>query len=285
MIVDIHTHAFPDKIAARTVDKLQGASHTRPFTDGSVGALRESMARASIDRSVVLPVATNAHQVPHVNDSSIALNEQSAATGVLSFGCMHPDFPDWKAELARLADNGVKGVKLHPVYQGVAFDDPRYLRILDRCAELGLLVLTHAGRDVGFPDAHDFVSPAQIANAARQTDGATLICAHMGGWRQWDDVERLLPETSVYIDTSFALGAMVSNGDGYYKTPQDLALLGEDQFLHIVRLFGAERVLFGTDSPWGGQSDGLRQFRALPFSDAERKAILGGNAAELLGLV
>ena len=284
MIVDIHTHAFPDKLAARTVDKLQGASHTHPFTDGTVGALRESMAEAGIDHSVVLPVATNAHQVPHVNDSSIAMNERSMETGVLSFGCMHPDFDGWRAELARLAEAGVKGIKLHPVYQEVYFDDPRFLRILDRCAELELIVLIHAGRDVGFPGAPDYVSPQRIASAVRQTDGTTLICAHMGGWRQWDDVERLLPETGVYIDTSFSLGSMVSNGDGYYKTADDLKLLSEERFVRLVRAFGVEKVLFGTDSPWGGQVEEMRKFKALSLSEAEQTAILGTNTSYLLRL-
>lgn len=284
MIVDIHTHAFPEAIAARTVDKLQAASHTHPFTDGSVGALRKSMAEAGVDRSVVLPVATNARQVPHVNDASIALNERREETGVLSFGCMHPDFDGWKSELARLAEAGVQGIKLHPVYQGVFFDDARYLRILDRCAELGLAVLTHAGRDVGFPGAADYVSPARIASAMRQTDGVTLICAHMGSWRQWDDAERLLPETGVCLDASFSLGAMVPNGDGYYRTPESLALLDAERFVRLVRAFGAERVLFGSDSPWGGQREDVEQFRALPLTEAERAAILGGNAERLLKL-
>ncbi len=284
MIVDLHTHTFPDNLAARTVDKLQSMSHTHPFTDGTVGALRASMARAGVDASVVLPVATNARQVPHVNDASAALNERSGETGVLSFGCMHPDFDGWRAELARLADAGVRGIKLHPVYQGVAFDDARYLRILDRCAELGLVVLTHAGLDVGYPGAADFASPRQIASAVRQTDGVTLVCAHMGGWRQWDDVERLLPETGVFLDTSFSLGEMTPNRDGYYQTPESLALLDEARFVRLVRAFGAERVLFGTDSPWGGQSDALRRFRALPLTEEERAAILGGNAQRLLEL-
>ncbi len=284
MIVDIHTHTFPDGLAARTVDKLQSMSHTKPFVDGTTANLIKSMELSGVDRSVVLPVATNARQVPHVNDASIALNERGEETGVLSFGCMHPEFSDWKAELARLSGARVRGIKLHPVYQAVPFDDARYLRILDRCAELGLLVLLHAGRDVGFPGAPDYVSPEIIARAARQTDGATLICAHMGGWRQWDDVERFLPQTGVLIDTSFSLGAMTPNGDGYYQTPESLALLGAEQFLRIVRAFGAKRVLFGTDSPWGGQREGLAQLRALALSPEELAAILGGNAQRLLGL-
>ena len=284
MIVDIHTHTFPGKIAARTVDKLQSMSHTHPFADGTTENLRASMSEAGIDYSLVLPVATNAHQVPHVNDASIWLNEASAASGILSFGCMHPDYPEWKSELARLAENGILGIKLHPVYQEVNFDDTRFLRILDRCAELGLIVLTHAGRDVGFPDAADYVSPERIANAVRQTDGVTLICAHMGGWRQWGEVERLLPGAGVYIDSSFSLGSMVSNGDGYYQTPESLKLLDETAFVRLVRAFGVERVLFGTDSPWGAQAESLRRLRALPFSPEELDTILGGNAAHLLKL-
>ena len=151
MIIDIHTHTFPDKIAAATLDKLKRLSHTTPFTDGTAAGLAASMARAGVDRSVVMPVATSPHQVPHVNDASARMNELGVQTGVLSFGCMHPDFDGWKEELARVQRLGLKGIKLHPEYQGTDFDDPRYLRILDRCGELGLVVLTHAGLDVGMP--------------------------------------------------------------------------------------------------------------------------------------
>ncbi len=284
MIVDIHTHIFPDELAARTVGKLRAMSHTFAFTDGTADALRRSMARAGVDAALVLPVATNPKQVPHVNDASIALNDRGAETGVYSFGCMHPDFPDWRAELARLSEAGVRGIKLHPTYQGVDFDDARYLRLLDRCAELGLIVYTHAGLDVGFPGV-DRVSPEMIARAVRQTDGATLFCAHMGGWRQWDAVERLLPETGVCIDTSFSLGELVpDDGDTYYDTPESRALMGEAQFLRLVRAFGAERIFFGTDSPWGGQEETLQRLRALPLEKTELDAILGGNARRLLDL-
>ena len=149
MVVDIHTHTFPERIAASTIQKLQDISHTRPFTDGTEAGLRASMVAAGVDFSLVLPVATSPRQVVHINDASARLNSQG--NGILSFGCMHPDFDGWKEELGRVAALGMKGIKVHPVYQGVDFDDPRYLRILDRCGELGLIVLTHAGLDIGFP--------------------------------------------------------------------------------------------------------------------------------------
>ena len=282
MIFDIHTHTFPDKIASSTIQKLQSMSHTRPFSDGTQSGLAASMAQAGVDGSLVLPVATNTRQVVHVNDSSARINEHGPETGIWSFGCMHPDFEDWRGELSRIAELGLKGIKLHPVYQEVDFDDIRTLRILDRCGELGLIVLTHAGMDVGFP-GKVHCSPDMVLRAVRQVGPVTLILAHMGGWRNWDRVEELLPETSVYLDTAFSLGAMSPLDDGYYR-PADLPLLDEEQFLRIVRRFGAHRVLFGTDSPWTGQREELARLRALPLTQRELDAILGGNARRLLAL-
>ena len=283
IIIDFHTHTFPDPLAAAALEKLQAASHTRPFTNGTVSALEQSMTEAGISASVVLPVATNARQVPHVNDASIALNVRGAETGVFSFGCMHPEFAEYRQELARLAAAGVKGIKLHPVYQGVDFDDARYLRILERAGELGLVVLVHAGLDVGFPGAEQAV-PQKIERAMRAVGPLTLVLAHMGGWRCWAEAEALLAGSGAYIDTSFSLGQMTPNGDGHYKTEAELALLDGESFVRMVRSFGAERVLFGTDCPWGDQAAEVRRFLSLPFTEDERARILYKNAVDLLDL-
>lgn len=282
MIVDLHTHVFPDKIAASTVKKLEQLSHTRSFSDGSTAGLMASMARAGVDASLVLPVATNPHQVPHVNDSSARINDLGPETGIYSLGCIHPDFDGYREELSRIASLGLKGVKLHPEYQGTDFDDIRYLRILDRCGELGLMVLSHAGLDVGFP-GKDNCSPAMVLRAIRQVGPVKLVLAHMGGWRQWEQVEELLWDTQVSIDTSYALGSISPLDDGYY-TPDQLPLMKEEQFMRMVRKFGAKRVLFGTDSPWDDQAQALKRLRALPLEPWELEAILGGNVQTLLGL-
>lgn len=280
-IIDFHTHAFPDSIAAAAIGKLQAASHTRPFTDGTVTGLRNSMTEAGISASVVLPVATHPRQVPHVNDASIALNDQAESSGIYSFGCMHPDYADVRRELKRIADAGIRGIKLHPVYQGVDFDDPRYLRILEAAGELRMTVLIHAGLDVGFPGVVH-ASPRMILNAVRSVGPVKLVLAHMGGWRCWREARELLPGTGVYIDTSFSLGHMTPNGDGYYRAPEELALLSEAEFMETLRAFGADRVLFGTDCPWDAQKDALARFLALPLTPQEQEAILHGNAEMLL---
>ena len=250
MVIDIHTHTFPDKLAAPTIRKLQGACHTRAFTDATNAGLAASMARAGIDCSVVLPVATNPHQVAHVNESAAQINARGRGTGIYSFGCIHPDCPDPRGELARIAALGLKGIKLHPAYQATRFDDIRYLRILDRAGELGPV---------------------------------TLILAHMGGWRQWDQVEALLPQSSVLLDTAFSYGDLTPL-EGHPFSEDQLHMMEQEQFVRFVRKFGAQRLLFGTDSPWGDQSADVASIRALPLSPEERDAILGGNAQRLLGL-
>ena len=280
MIIDLHTHTFPDKIAAATVEKLAQAAHIHPFTDGSLAGLAASTRRAGIDYSVVLPVATNTRQVVKVNDISIRLNQSGGP--ILSFGCMHPDFPDWKTELSRIAGEGIRGIKIHPAYQQVRMDDPRYLRIMDRCGELGLAVLAHAGLDVGLPE-DDNCSPSASLSAIRQVGPVKLILAHIGGWRNWDEVEELLVDTSVCLDTSYCLGRMVTTADGYY-TEDVMNLMRHEQFIRMVRSFGKERILYGSDSPWVSQNKGRDRILEVPLTPEEHAAILGGNAQRLLNL-
>ena len=282
MIIDIHTHTFPEKIAAATLEKLMAVSHTAPFTDGTSRGLLSSMGEAGADLSVVLPVATNARQVPKVNDVSAALNEQYAGQGLLSFGCIHPDCENWHEELGRLAALGLPGIKIHPVYQGADIDDIRFLRILDRAGELGLMVLAHSGQDIGFPGVVR-CAPAQVRRSLEQVGPVTIILAHMGGWRNWPEVREYLVDTNVYLDTSFSLGTIPGLGDGYY-TEETRQLMSPREFADMVRLFGADRILFGTDSPWNPQSGEIEKIRALPLTNGEKAAILGGNAQKLLKL-
>ncbi|MBQ7370323.1 MAG: amidohydrolase family protein, partial [Blautia sp.] len=180
MIIDIHTHTFPDKIASGVVEQLGQKAHIRYFSDATNGQLAASMRKAGIDYSLVLPVATAARQVEKLNTASAQLNEWMAEEGILSFGCMHPEYEGYYAELDRVASLGIKGIKIHPVYQGVDIDDIRFLRIIDRAAELGLIVLTHAGLDVGFP-GEVRCSPQMCRHVVDEIGDFPFILAHMGG--------------------------------------------------------------------------------------------------------
>ena len=277
MIIDIHTHTFPEKIANIAVKKLSSSGHIPYFSYGTATGLKESMQKAGIDYSVVLPVATNPLKLDSMNTVSI---EQNGKDNLIYFGAMHPDAPDWQEQVERLYQNGIKGIKIHPVYQGVDIDDIRYLKILNKAAELGLIVLMHAGDDIGFP-GEIRCSPKMIANALRQVGDIKIILAHMGGWKNWKEVAGNLANTSAMLDTAFALGKITPLDDTFSE--DFLNLLNESDFIKLVQTFGSHRILFGTDSPWTDQKQSLDLIKNLPLADDEKNKILGKNAFELLG--
>ena len=72
---------------------------------------------------------------------------------MFSFGCIHPDYEDWKQGLDLLAAAYMRGVKIHPAYQKTDLDDPKYLRILERAGALGLIVVTMTSASPAVPAA------------------------------------------------------------------------------------------------------------------------------------
>lgn len=277
MIIDFHTHTFPDKIAAAAVSSLEQKAHTHAHTDGTQAGLLHAMDAAHIDHAVVLPVATNPLKCASMNNASHALN----GGRLTYFAAIHPDAPDWAEELARAKQLGFRGVKIHPVYQNVAIDDPRFVRILASCGELGLIVVMHSGADIGFPGVEK-CSPAMLRRALREAGPVTLVAAHMGGWRNWQEVPEYLLDTGVYLDTAFSLGSIIPMDDHY--APEELPLLSAEHFCQLVQNLGSGRIVFGTDSPWDDMGQAVERIRALPLTDAEKADILSGNARRLLGI-
>lgn len=282
MIIDFHTHTFPDKIAGSVIGKLQRLSRSRPFTNATNDGLRRSMEQAGIDLSILLPVMTNAGQVHKLNDLAARINERWQETGLLSFGGMHPDVENYKEALNHVTELGLKGIKIHPAYQGADFDDIRYLRIIDKASELGLIVLTHAGWDIGIP-GHNYCDTGHVQRVMQEVGPDRLVLAHMGGWQDWKAVGEELAGLPLYFDASFSTGDIVP-APGTTRTPEESHNMNREQFIHLVRKLGTDRILFATDCPWSDQAESLRFVRSCGFSQQELADILGNNAQKLLDI-
>ena len=281
MIIDIHTHIFPQSIAQKALHSMQQNCHTALFSDGTEHGLIESEKRGKVNLAVVQPVATNPDKVSHLNDSVIAINNDSEKKKMLSFGAMHPAYLYWEQELERIKQAGVVGIKLHPPYEKIDINDPRSLAILRKCRDLNLIVLIHSGKDVGLLGAEQAL-PEKIRRALDAVGPMKLIAAHMGGWACWDEARTLLSETGIYIDTAFSLGVMTPAADQHEWKKEDLQLLNDVAFCELVHAFGARHVLFGTDSPWAEPEKELSKIRNLQLSKEEIAMILGENAKQLL---
>lgn len=282
MIIDFHTHTFPEAISKRVLEKLGKAAGVLPATNGAASGLAASMKEAGITHSVNLPVMTTTEQVSSVNHSLLAGMEALAADGILTFGGMHPDYENYKDELRRLARAGIKGIKLHPAYQKVDLCDIRMKRIIACAAELGLITLIHAGIDIGLYD-HNYSSVAQILTVLNEVRPEKFVLAHMGNWARWDEVESDLAGAPLFMDTAFSIGPLDPYPDAP-KNPYSHVVLDDNAFLRIARKHGTDRILFATDSPWQPQKRYVERFRGLGLTQEEQRQIFGENAGRLLGL-
>lgn len=262
MLLDFHTHAFPDRVAQKAMPKLSKTAGITPLTDGTAAGLVEQMDRWGVDRAVVMNIATDAAQQKNVNLFASALAENPR---LYAFGSVHPEAPDALDALEQFRAWGLKGVKLHPDYQNFMIDHPKMDPIYQKITELKLPVLFHAGYDPLSPHLVH-APPERSARVLERFPDMTVILAHFGGNRLYDDVERYLVGKNVYLDISLSAG--------------DISL---DQAARIILNHGAERILFGSDCPWQSAEKTMDLLGALPLSKEQLHQICWQNGMRLLG--
>lgn len=269
MLIDFHTHVFPDKIAARALESLKAGMVAQhgcawpSYASGTVAGLLGSMDLEGVDISVMMPIATKPSQTESINRFAIS----RASERLIAFGTLHPAQENWEATLEALAAEGRRGIKLHPEFQNFHIDSPESIRILRKCGELGLIVVFHSGEDIGYPPPVH-ATPDRVRRAADSAPDTALIAAHMGGWNMWEDAAKLLKDTHLMFDTAYVQ-----------------ILMDAPEFRDLTRHFGAERVLFGSDSPWARPtSDMLSFIIESGLDNSEIDLITHKNAKRLLGM-
>lgn len=265
MVIDFHTHIFPETIALKTIELLEEKGGLKATTDGTLTGLLASMKDCNVDLSVIMPVATKPSQLESINQYACMVNEQYKGR-LISFGGIHPDCLDYKKELKIIKNAGLKGIKIHPDYQGVMIDDIRYMNIIDYASELGLIILTHAGLDIGMPDPIH-CPPNRMAKVLNSIQPEKMILAHLGGWQQWDAVEEYIIGKNVYLDTAFIFDFM-----------------DREQAKRMILAHGFDKILFATDSPWASALSGIEYIESLALSLVQKDAIYSVNARKLLDI-
>ena len=263
MLIDFHTHAFPERIAARAIGKLShDAGGLAPQTDGTLSSLKEQMLTDGVDISVVHSIATSPKQQHNVNNFAMEIDKDAT---IVAFGSVHPDAPDALEELERIHAAGLKGVKFHPEYQQFYADDEKMKPIYKKISSLGLVTLFHAGHDYGFPPPYHAM-PEHLLRALKWFD-SPVVAAHWGGVGCGGEVLEKLCGENIWLDLSF----------GYAAMSKPIARA-------IVDKHTPDRLLFASDMPWHRPEWELRLIRSLDLSESDREKILHGNAQSLLSL-
>jgi Predicted metal-dependent hydrolase of the TIM-barrel fold len=261
MVIDIHTHAFPDNIALRAIPTLEKEGGIDAYLNGTIAALLDSMNRNGVERSVICSIATRPEQFAPIFEWSKAIRSDR----IEPFPSLHPADPDLLAHLEMIHAQGFKGVKMHSYYQDYMLDDDRLFPLYARMSELGMILVIHAGYDFAFPRIRK-ADPRRIADICRRFDNLKLIATHLGGWYEWDDVLDLLVGKPIYMEISFVF-----------------EYLEQKRIKEIMCAHPPEYLLFGTDSPWTDQGTTLRMLSELGLPDDLFERIVSGNARRLLG--
>ncbi len=263
MIIDFHTHTFPAKIAEIALPQMAKVSGITPALDGTLPDLLRSMKEQGIDYSVTMPVATKPTQVPKLNTVALLAN---GVDNVYTFGAMHVGYEDIPGEMKRLADGGIKGIKLHFDYMREFVDSDAGIYTINQAFEHGLAVLIHAGFDPVSPDI-SYSHVERIASILPKLTKGTFILAHYGGLQQLDYVEKLIVGRDVYLDCSMS---------------HNYAPL--EQCRRILVNHDPDKLLYGSDSPWSKQHAVYEILEKMDLDQTLMNKICYENAAKLLGI-
>jgi predicted TIM-barrel fold metal-dependent hydrolase len=297
-VIDVHVHLSETKdLGAWSKNSYEiweyGSKDDVAFgpASGDLDDLRDAMRAGDLAHAVVV----NAFSVDEwrgrwqeglepndpmsVGDALIAFNTW-LVDAVAPFGDITPFVAadPWVLSAQTMVDHledmrrrGARGIKIHPIDQRFVVSDPRMLRVYEGCADLGLVVLSHAGTSRGVTQ---FAEPAAFDAIATAVPDLLLVVAHLGGG-SWQQIRAI---AATHPQVTFDLSEIVA-WTGAPGAPDD------QELVRLIRDIGVERVMFGSDFPWYDPGDMVKAVRTLPgLSDGELSAILGENAARIMRL-
>ncbi len=259
-IIDFHTHAFPEHIAEKAMQKLQENCIVKACLSGTLDDLLRSMDKNGIEKAVLCNIATRPEQF----EAILKWSKKIRSERVITLLSVHPTDPKIKEHLKITKEEGFIGIKMHPFYQEFAIDDEKAFYIYEALIENNLLIVMHCGYDISFPE-WDIASPQRIINVVEKFPELKFITTHLGAWKQWDEVEKLILGKNIYMEISFSFG-----------------WLPDEKIKDFILKHPADYVLFGTDSPWSDQGKEIENLKKLALPDSLTEKIFYLNAERIL---
>ncbi|NLV73109.1 MAG: amidohydrolase [Chloroflexi bacterium] len=232
-----------------------------------VDELLKRMDGAGIDQAVCWPMLTYTREVA-ADNRAIYRGSQSYPSRIIPFGGINPrlGLSAAKSELERcIAEYGVRGVKLNGARDQYAIDDPQLaMPLIERIASAGLVLALHCG-------ANDYerTHPLRVARISDLFPELKILLVHMGGAGMPG-----LYDTVIELAERYPNWYLIDSEADYRKV------------LQALRQLGADRVCFGSDSPFTPlrYEWGIRQVVYQDLSPSEKALVCGGNISRVLGL-
>ncbi len=296
-IIDAHVHLYPEELNRARVAwaKERGEDHwatlcTRVRKNGravqgfpGVDELLRAMDEAGVERAVLQGWYWENHATCVWQNRFYAECVRAHGDRLSAFATVHADAGKEAviAEIRRVKAEGFCGLgELSPHSQGVSVGDEAWQAVLALAGELGLPVNLHMTEPEGRSYPGKVETPlGDFVRMAKAHPRTTFVLAHWGA----------------RLPLSVELGAEALALDNlYYDTAASPLIYSPVVAGEMLARFGAGRVIFGSDYPLflypnaPEQPSSMRafvdEFRAAGLSEAERAAVLGGNAARVIGL-
>lgn len=300
-IVDFHSHFFSRTFfqTLAAASPLEGTPEQRLKSVVEATGLvvpdadpRNHWAKwtSELDRYGVQHLVTFASAPQEVDDVQAAV--AASAGRASAFAVVDPTAEGAPERVANLlGERGFRGVLLFPAMHHFDLDGPEAHAVFQVVADHGAVATVHCGllkvalRDrFGLPRNYDLTraNPLRLIPAADRSPEAKFVIPHFGGGFLRETLMAGAQSENIHVDTSSSNSWMDTN-------PGAITLV--EVLERTLKVFGADRILFGTDSsvfPRGWRNDLLTAQRealgAIGASGTQVAAILGGNAARLLGL-
>lgn len=159
---------------------------------------------------------------------------------------------------ALLRENAFYGVKLHPRSQNFDGASSDFFPHYEVVQASGLPLIFHTRKNDHYSD------PDRIVTIARNFGGLKLVLGHFADL-SIPAIKEMRDHPEVYLETSL-----------FGVSPYNVKC--------VANLVGADRLLYGSDAPYGDQEIEAMQITKARIPDADKEKILYGNAARLLGL-
>ena len=265
LVIDAHTHIFPDTSAASILAFTSKKFKVKVYGKGTAADLICQMDEHNINYAVIHMVALTPKAVKKINTWLIKLKEPR----FVKFGTIHPSFKEFREEIQRLKENGIKGIKLQPEVQGFTVDNTDLTYPLyEALVKNDMMIMFHVG---GNPTTHpqQRSQPGMILRVSKDFPELIIIAAHLGGLNMWAQAAELLAgKENVYMETSMT----------YEKISPKWAE-------KIIRRHGHHKIFFGTDYPFAPINKCIESARGVPFlNEHEKEEIMGLNAMQFFKL-
>ena len=176
-------------------------------------------------------------------------------------------------ELETCLQKGARGIKFHCSTQRSYPIDPRLRAVYGWAEEKKLPLVFHSGWHPLGSHLSDYSRPRQFAEIAQRFPKLTIVLAHIGlGWQE-EAVALADQFPNVFFDCTLAL-------TGTWKPPP----LSDEEFVELLSLVGADRVMFGTDWPMCVPKKERERADMLPLDDTAKRLLFYENAQRILGV-